>query len=88
MKMLKEFDETIGLHRLFLIHVNDSKGGLGQGNDRHEHIGLGRIGDKGFREFFARKEIENLPLVLETPIDSRRGDKENVLHLKKLVKAE
>jgi deoxyribonuclease-4 len=84
-KTIDEFDETVGLKRLYLIHVNDSKYELGQGSDRHEHIGLGRIGDKGFRSFFGLKEIRNIPLILETPIDQRRGDKENVAHVKKLL---
>jgi deoxyribonuclease IV len=82
---IREFDETVGLKRLFLIHVNDSKGELGEGADRHEHIGLGKIGDKGFQSFFALKEIRNVPLVLETPIDQKLGDKENVAHVKKLL---
>ena len=85
---IREFDETVGLERLFLIHVNDSKAGLGEGSDRHEHIGLGKIGDKGFRSFFALNEIREIPLVLETPIDQKIGDKENVAHVKRLVDLE
>jgi deoxyribonuclease-4 len=82
---IAEFESTVGLERLFLIHVNDSKGKLGAGIDRHEHIGLGEIGNKGFRSFFALKELRQIPLVLETPIDQRRGDKENLAHTKNLL---
>ncbi len=87
-KTIHEFDETVGLERLFLIHVNDSKADIGEGRDRHEHIGLGKIGDKGFRSFFALKAIRDIPLVLETPIDQKLGDKENVAHAKKLLDLE
>lgn len=86
-KTIREFDEIIGLDKLFLIHVNDSMGELGRGIDRHEHIGLGKIGDKGFRSLFALQVLRDLPLVLETPIDNRRGDKENLAHVKKLLAA-
>lgn len=82
---MKEFEKIIGLERLSLIHVNDSKAKLGEGSDRHEHIGLGNIGNKGFKSFFALKEITHIPLVLETPIDKRRGDKENVAYAKRLL---
>jgi deoxyribonuclease IV len=81
------FDKAVGLNRLYLIHVNDSKVGLGEARDRHEHVGLGKIGDNGFRALFSYDKIRNVPLNLETPIDGVRGDKENVSHAKKLLKA-
>jgi deoxyribonuclease IV len=81
------FDKVVGMDRLFVIHVNDSKFELGSGRDRHEHIGLGKIGSEGFRNFFAVRKIKELPLVLETPIDAVRGDKENVAYAKKLLQA-
>jgi deoxyribonuclease-4 len=84
-KTIHEFDERVGLERLFLIHVNDSKSKLGGGIDRHEHIGHGEIGNKGFQSLFALKEIRNIPLILETPIDQKLGDKQNVAHVKKLL---
>jgi deoxyribonuclease IV len=82
---IREFDEKVGIEKLFLIHVNDSKGKLGEGSDRHEHLGLGNIGSNGFKSLFALREIRHIPLVLETPIDERRGDKENVSFAKKLL---
>ena len=82
---IENFDRAVGMKRLFLIHVNDSKGALGEASDRHEHIGLGNIGDAGFRAFFALKEVRNVPLILETPIDSNRDDKQDVAHVWKLV---
>jgi len=75
---LEEFDNLIGLKRLRLVHLNDSKGELGSALDRHEHIGLGKIGEKGFRSILGNKTIKPLPMILETPIDSRRDDIDNL----------
>jgi deoxyribonuclease-4 len=68
----------IGLDRLKLVHINDSKGDLGSALDRHEHIGLGKIGEDGFRSILGDKTIKSTPMVLETPIDSRRDDLGNL----------
>jgi len=75
---LDEFETLIGLDRLKLVHLNDSKGDLGSALDRHEHIGLGRIGKDGFRSILGNKTIKSTPMVLETPIDSRRDDLGNL----------
>lgn len=75
---LEEFESLIGFRRLKLIHLNDSKGDLGSGLDRHEHIGLGKIGEEGFRAILRDEVITTLPLILETPIDSRRDDMGNI----------
>jgi deoxyribonuclease-4 len=82
---LEEFDSLIGLKKLKLIHLNDSKGDLGSALDRHEHIGLGRIGTKGFKTILRNKNMRALPLILETPIDSRRDDLENLRIVRELA---
>jgi len=74
---LHRFDEAIGLEKLKLVHLNDSKGGLGSRIDRHEHIGLGKIGEKGFRNILKSK-LRTVPLILETPRDEKRDDIENL----------
>jgi len=74
---LSSFDDTIGLDRLRLVHLNDSVGGLGTGVDHHEHIGLGGIGLEGFR-LIVGSRLSKAPMVMETPIDDRRTDKENM----------
>ena len=74
---LKEIKNTIGFHRLKLVHLNDSVGELGSGVDHHEHIGMGRIGEEGFRIILA-SHLSKRPLIMETPIDGRRTDKENM----------
>lgn len=63
---LQKFDATIGLSRLKMSHVNDSKVALGEHKDRHEHIGHGHIGTDGIRAFVQSQALNNLPLILET----------------------
>ncbi len=75
---LKQFDDAIGMERLMLVHLNDSRGPLGSRLDRHEHIGLGEIGDKGFRVILEDEYIRDLPMILETPVDDRRDDAGNL----------
>jgi deoxyribonuclease IV len=82
---ISEFDQTVGIRRLYLIHVNDSRGKMGDGLDRHENIGKGEIGLAGFRAFLSDKRLRNVPLVLETPIDKEGDDKRNLQTVKKLV---
>ena len=83
---LAKFDDTIGFGNLKVVHVNDSKGGLGSGLDRHEHIGMGYIGEKGFRAFLHQKPIAGLPMILETPVDDRCNDQGNLAMVRKLGK--
>ena len=71
---VRKFDSVLGLGLLRVIHLNDSKGELGSGRDRHEHIGMGYIGDEGFKAIFRHEAFRNLPFIMETPIDERRDD--------------
>jgi deoxyribonuclease-4 len=82
---LRRFDEVIGLEELRLVHLNDSKGGLNSRIDRHEHIGMGKIGERGFMNILKSK-LGQLPLILETPIDERRSDVENLRRVRELAK--
>lgn len=75
---------TVGMERVKLIHLNDSVGVLGSGIDRHEHIGMGQIGESGFRSIL-RSALSDLPLVMETPIDERRSDAENLAKVRALA---
>ena len=80
-----KFDKTIGLENLKVVHLNDSKGDLGGGLDRHEHIGLGRIGDDGFRVLLDTNMVKDLPFILETPIDENIGNQENIAKIRSFV---
>ena len=80
---INEIDEVLGFERLRLVHINDSKGDLNSKIDRHEHIGLGKIGEEGFRNIL-KSGLGKLPLILETPVDGRRSDSENMEQVRKL----
>jgi len=82
---LDRFDGAIGLERLHVVHCNDCKGALGSHLDRHEHLGLGAIGEEGFRAFLAVPAIRRLPLICETPVDERRDDAGNIRRLRELA---
>jgi deoxyribonuclease-4 len=77
-KVLKKFEDIVGLKELKVIHLNDSKGALGSNLDRHEHIGLGSIGVEGITTFINHPTLRALPIIMETPIDTRRGDEQNL----------
>ena len=72
--------------KLTLVHVNDSKGGLGSRLDRHEHIGKGGIGLEGFGTIVNHPALASLPMILETPKEKDLLlDVENLKTLRGLV---
>jgi deoxyribonuclease IV len=77
-KMLSQFDSTVGLKELKVLHLNDSKGDLNSKIDRHEHIGLGKIGKAGIAALLQHKSLRNLPMIMETPVDKQRSDVDNL----------
>jgi deoxyribonuclease-4 len=79
------FDQVIGRKHLVALHLNDSRGELGSTRDRHEHIGRGRIGVSGFRQFVRDPDLAELPGILETPKGpDMREDVENLRLLETL----
>jgi len=84
-KTMKEFDDVIGFKNLKILHLNDSKGELNSNLDRHNHIGLGEIGNEGLSEVVKTMNKNNIPIVLETPIDDTRDDFENIRKAKSLA---
>ena len=82
---LSSFDKIVGLENLKLIHLNDSQGELNSKKDRHEHIGLGKIGPEGFKAIVNHDYLKNIPMIMETPVNEKRGDKENIIFLKKMI---
>src|SRR3990170_4541976 len=84
-RTLRTFDRTVGLRHLRAVHLNDSKAGLSSHLDRHENIGAGQIGAKGFRALLHHRVAERLPGFIETPGFDRRGaDRKNLEILKRL----
>ncbi|AJZ76092.1 deoxyribonuclease IV [Candidatus Nitrosotenuis cloacae] len=81
----KEFDETVGFEHLKILHLNDSKGELGSNLDRHEHIGLGKIGERGMASVVKMANKKDIPIILETPIDNTRDDFANLRKVKEIA---
>jgi deoxyribonuclease-4 len=86
-KTMKTFDDTVGLERLKIIHVNDSLKEFASRRDRHEHIGQGHIGLAGFRNLVNDHRLKKVPMILETPKgEDLKEDIENLKILRSLVK--
>ncbi|MBF0713873.1 deoxyribonuclease IV [Gemella sp. GH3] len=65
--VLTKFDKLIGLNRIQVLHVNDSKNFLGAHKDRHENIGYGGIGFEAINRIVHLDQFANIPKILETP---------------------
>jgi len=65
--VLDDFIARFGSDKLYGMHLNDSKAELSSHKDRHDNLGLGLIGIEAFIEIVRRKEVQNKPLILETP---------------------
>ena len=87
-KVIKEFNEIIGLEKLKCLHMNDSKKELGSRVDRHEHIGKGFIGKEGFKNIMKDRKLQKVPKILETPKGKEQlEDLENLKILRNLIKS-
>lgn len=67
---LQKLDQFVGLERLKVLHLNDSKGECGSHLDRHEHIGMGRIGLEAFRCMVNHAALRDLPAIVELPYEA------------------
>jgi len=85
-KTIESLDRIVGLKRLKLVHLNDSRDELGSHADRHEHIGKGSLGLEAFRRIVNDPRLAGSAFVLETPKDSENADKRNLKAVKKLIK--
>ena len=65
--LLNEFDRIIGLDRLLVVHLNDSKNVRGAHKDRHENIGYGEIGFEALCRIANHPRLKDIPKILETP---------------------
>lgn len=65
--VLEEFDRVIGLERLKMVHINDSKNERGAHKDRHANIGFGTIGFETLNKIVHHPQLQDLPKILETP---------------------
>ncbi|MBM3298731.1 MAG: deoxyribonuclease IV [Deltaproteobacteria bacterium] len=86
-RMLEELDRLGLLDRIKVLHLNDSKKGLGSRVDRHEHIGLGMIGLEPFRMILTDSRFISVPKILETPktLEGQDMDSVNLSVLRELA---
>ncbi len=86
--VLNEFDKIIGLDRLKVIHVNDSKNLQGSHKDRHANIGFGTIGFEALNKVVHHPQLELLPKILETPFvgEDKKTKKAPYAHEIKMLK--
>jgi deoxyribonuclease-4 len=84
---IEQFDRIVGLDRVRVLHLNDSRGGLGSKVDRHDHIGEGNIGLDCFRECMLDERFTGVPKIIETPkkTDGRKMDAVNLSCLRGLA---
>jgi len=83
-----EFERIIGIDKLAVIHLNDTKRGFGSKIDRHEHIGRGELGKKAFELIMQDKRFKRIPKILETPKgDDGEMDDINLGLLRKMASA-
>ena len=81
-KVFDEFDKEVGFNYLRGMHLNDSKKALGTHVDRHDSIGEGLIGKAFFERLMRDSRFDNMPLILETPDESKW--KEEIAWLKSM----
>ena len=82
--MMDAWEALVGIERIRVIHLNDSKKDVGSRVDRHEHIGQGYIGTNGFAWLLNDRRLAELPMVLETPKDDN-ADVHNLATLRQLM---
>jgi len=85
---LAEFDAKVGRSRLAMVHLNDSRSERGERQDRHEHIGGGRIGEPGLRHILGHEALRDLPVILETPGMDEGYDAINLARCRALLAGE
>lgn len=75
--VLEEFDKIIGIDRIKVVHVNDSKNVQGARKDRHENFGFGNIGFDALSKIVYHEVFKDVPKILETPYVQVGDDKKN-----------
>ena len=86
--VLAEFDDVIGLDRLFAVHLNDSLNPRGSHKDRHAKIGEGEIGLEALVRVINHPQLRTLPFILETPNDHNGYAKEIALLRSRFTQAD
>jgi deoxyribonuclease IV len=85
---LREFDRLVGISRLHLLHLNDSKTEFGSRADRHWHIGEGKLGKEGMGQIINHPLLKNMPGVMETPQHTTKMNLKNMKAARSLVRTD
>jgi deoxyribonuclease IV len=85
---LREFDRLVGISRLHLLHLNDSKTEFGSRVDRHWHIGEGKLGREGMGQIINHPLLKNMPAVMETPQHTEKMNLKNMRAARSLVRTD
>jgi deoxyribonuclease IV len=85
---IRDIEKYVGVEKVELLHLNDSKTPLGSGRDNHQNIGDGYIGSEGIARLINHPKLKHLPLIMEVPgIEGMGPDKANVDRVKNLLDA-
>ena len=79
------FDSIVGIEHMRVIHANDSKKALDSHVDRHEHVGLGIIGETAFKLIMNDKRFSHIPKILEIPEQTKRTYAQDIAFMKSLI---
>ncbi|MDE5052190.1 deoxyribonuclease IV [Niallia taxi] len=87
--VLDEFDRIIGLDKLKVLHINDSKNAVGMKKDRHENIGFGHIGFDALSKIVHHPQLVDIPKILETPFvgEDKNNKKAPYMHEIEMLKS-
>ena len=81
--VISNVEDTLGLDKVWSIHLNDSKTALESRKDRHENIGDGLIGESALKKVFTHKKLAHIPFILETPaLASNEGARSEIEKLR------
>jgi deoxyribonuclease-4 len=86
--LVEEVDREIGLDRLVMLHLNDSRAKRGSRHDRHQHIGAGVIGERGLRHLLLHPALRAIPTYLETPGMDEGYDAVNLERVRCLIRGD
>lgn len=86
--VLADLDRMIGIERLAMIHLNDSRAALGSRSDRHQHIGAGLIGEAGLARLVTHPRLGHVTYILETPGMDEGYDAVNLSRVRALQRGE
>ncbi|MCD1259469.1 deoxyribonuclease IV [Paenibacillus athensensis] len=78
--VLEQFDKVVGVDKIAVLHLNDSKNARGASKDRHAPVGSGWIGFEAMNRIVGHEQLRHLPMILETPWIGKQANKERPMY--------